>query len=363
MSGGSRQGNDGNEMDIIYIAAGILLVVAVLVLFFHTQIIRTIFFVKYYELELIGVFIPSYRGWAQWVNNVPTDQVTFWRVLQVADMVGDIMRYPMMLIGIVFAVLLFFFHSDSKLRTIESMKTLSEKLRGSFPASQIVYELDLVKMPIDEGPWAMAQTPIEFAKKHKLLYRDEKHQVCVDMLKSKVIFSEQLGRHWKGVEELKTHERAIFGALAAYINYNRKEAEACLEKISGSVTQQKLAKNDLDYAHADSLLKQYQDTKLVKGIIEKHAYVSTVFAELLVEARKTGIVANSSYLWMKPIDRRLWYVLNNVGRKAVFVETGAVHAHWLAENSIGFAIHQPMISEAVVGLQEAVKSRVIKGDV
>jgi intracellular multiplication protein IcmP len=363
MASGQRQGNDGNEMDIIYIAGGILLAVAILVFFFHLQIVRFIFFVKYYELTLIGLFSPQYESWAQWVDTVPRDQVTLLNVIYVSQLVGQVMRYPMMLIGIILAVIVYFFHSDRTYRTIETMDSLSDKLRSQFPASQVVSGLNLAATPIEQGPWAMAQTPIEFAKKHKLLYRDERHQVCVDRMKSKMIFSEQLGRPWKGLNDLAPYERAIFGALAAYVGYNRKEADLALESISASVTQEKIASKALNFAHAEKLFQQYSNAKAVQAITEKHAYVLTVFIELLIEARKTGIVANSSYLWVKPIDRPLWYVLNNVGRKAVFIETGAVHGHWLAEKNVGFAIHQPMIDEAIVGLEEAIRSRVLKGDI
>ncbi len=363
MSGGQRQGNDGNEMDIIYIAGGILVVVAILVFFFHIQIVRAIFFIKYYELLLVGLFSPQYQSWAQWVHDVPRDQVTLLNVVYVSQLVGDVMRYPMMIIGAVLVMVLYFFHSDNTYRGIESMSSLSDKLRAIFPASQVVAGLDLVHTPIDRGPWAMAQTPIEFAKAHKLLYRDATHQVCVDRIKAKVVFSEQLGRHWAGVKNLQPHERAIFGALAAYINYNRKDAEAALEQISASATQEKIAKKTLDFTAAERLLSQYGDSKPIKAIMSKHAYVLTIFIEMLVEARKTGIVANSSFLWVKPMNRPLWYTLNNVGRKAVFSETAAVHGHWLTEKKVGFAIYQPMIDEAISGIVEAVKSRVIKGDV
>jgi len=81
---------------------------------------------------------------------------------------------------------------------------------------------------------------------------------------------------------------------------------------------------------------------------------------MLVSARRSGIVANSSYLWLKPVDRALWYTLNNVGRKAVFTEMGAVHAHWLAEKKLGFALTEPMVEEAIYGLEDAAKSRIVR---
>ena len=54
-----------------------------------------------------------------------------------------------------------------------------------------------------------------------------------------------------------------------------------------------------------------------------------------------------------------WYVLNNVGRKAVFIETGAITAHWRAEVKLGYALKKPMIDRASEALDDAIASRVI----
>lgn len=365
MSAGQQQnGHDGAAMDILYVAGGIFLVVVLIVWFFHDAIVHALFVLKYYELEAVSMVLPQYRGLALWVHNAPVDQVTLLDVAYVAKVSGDIIRYPLALIVVLLMALLYWRHPDKSYRSVEDMQSLSVKMQKVFPASQIVAGLDLINTSIDDGPWAMALTPIEFAKRHKLMYRETGTlQIKVDRLKAKMVFSQQLGRPWRGLQELLPHERAIFGILAAYINYNRKDPEALLEKISSSVTQDKLKNKSLDLSGAEVLIAQYADSKVVQDITRRHSFVLTVFISLLVEARKTGIVANSGYLWLKPIDRHLWYVLNNVGRKAVFIETGAVHGHWLAESKLGFAIAQPMVDEAVLGLEEAIQSRVIKGDI
>lgn len=132
-----------------------------------------------------------------------------------------------------------------------------------------------------------------------------------------------------------------------------------MEEIARSVTPDNLKKKKIPY-NTDSLLKKYRDIPKVTAITGAHAYTSTVFAEMLIEARKSGIILNSLMLWLKPTDRALWYVLNNVGRKAVFIEGAAVQAHFLAERRLGFAIKQPMVDEAVFALDEAIQSRIIK---
>lgn len=362
MSNGQRQ-NENSEMDILYIGAGIFIIVAVFLYFFHTPLVKAIFFMKYYELRAISFFSPQYEVWLSWLKETPPDSIDLVDLMGVLNAVGGVARYPVMGIGLCFSFILFFFHSDNTYRAIESMTSLSDKLSENFPASRVTEGLDLVNTPLVDEPWASALTPIEFAKKYKILYRDPAtYQVLANGLKAKMIFSTQLGRFWTGVEDLLPHETAIFAALCTYINYSRHEADLFLENICLSVTPEKIKKRTLSYGNSKELIKKYANHPAVQKVIAQHAFVYTVFAGLLGEARKTGIVANSSYLWVKPMDRSLWYVLNNVGRKAVFIETAAVHAHWLAESAVGYPIYQPMIDETIPGLDEAVKARIVKGE-
>src|SRR3989338_8688289 len=137
---GQRQGSgqDGAEMDIIYIAAGVIVIFGIFLYFFHVQLVNVIFFIKYYELRLIGFFLPQYHTLADWISNTPTEQVSLLAVLDVSRMAGEVMRYPMVLISVVLAALIFFLHSDNRYCAIESMDSLSDKMRTQFSASQVV---------------------------------------------------------------------------------------------------------------------------------------------------------------------------------------------------------------------------------
>ena len=86
----------------------------------------------------------------------------------------------------------------------------------------------------------------------------------------------------------------------------------------------------------------------------RHAYVLTTMATLLQMARTDGVVATADFLWLKPVDRRLWYMLNSIGRQTVVPEISGPYAHWLAEKKIGRPLVAPMVKEAVTGLEAAV---------
>ena len=205
----------------------------------------------------------------------------------------------------------------------------------------------------------MAQTPIEFAKKNRLFVKDKEGKITVDKLKSRILFSEQLGPLWTSVEVLPIHQRAMFAAFCLFIDYKRDDAEELLEQFALSATKDSVASKNLNFKGIDNIISKYKDHAKVIEILNNHSYVMTVFSQMLTQARSTGIVASASFLWLKAIDRKLWYVLNNVGRKAVFIETGAITAHWRAEVKLGYALKKPMIDRASEALDDAIASRVI----
>ena len=362
-SGGPKQG-EGSELDILLLAGGILFGLWLVYFFFHTEIVRFLFLIKYNELRVLHWFIPDLAMVSQPIQQgyAHPDQVSLSELLSVSDQVGNILKYPFILVSGLLAIVLYFSHPDRLYADFEDMPSLGQKMVKNFPAIQVVQGLDLVNTPTDKGPWAMAKTPIEWAMANKLLSRDPATQsVIVDRLRAKLVFSHQLGPRWKGFDFLAPYEKAIFIAFAAFMNYQREEGEAFLEQLASSATQENLKTVNLNWTGIDALTHQYLDTPIVRSVLSQHAYVYTVFAEMLKQARTSGIVANSLYLWLKPIDRRLWYVLNSVGRKAMFVEVGGIFAHWLTESQLRMPISEPMVEAAVNGLEEAVKIRVIKG--
>lgn len=356
---------DSGELDIIWVVVGILLVCTIIFFIFRSQILGAILWIKYAELQVISAFVinDNYQGLAQWVHlqhSSGSSQIQYNELRLLSLEIGQSVKYPCIGLFLVFAVIVYLKHPDSGYRDIENMKSLALKVRKMFPAINIVSGIDLIKTNIDEGPWAMGETPIEFAKRHALIRRDPKtEKIILDYNKAKMVFTQQLGKPWQGIDKLRPDEKALFAIFSAFANFKRDEAEAKMEEIAAHLTPDQVKTGKIKF-NTDALLKKYQDTPVVQKILKRHAYVYPVFMELLTEARKSGIVLNSLYLWLKPTNRALWYVLNNVGRKAVFIEAAAAQAHWLAEQRLGFPIAQPMIDETVSALHEAIQIRIIK---
>ena len=89
-----------------------------------------------------------------------------------------------------------------------------------------------------------------------------------------------------------------------------------------------------------------------------------MMASLLRRARFYGVLPTAEFLWLKPIDRRLWYMLNSVGRQTPFTEVAGPFAHWLAETELTRPCLVPIIDEAVNALEGAIKEIKFKqGDI
>lgn len=359
---GANQNRDTGELEILWISVGIILLAAAIFFLFRNQILTFVLWVKYAELKTISYFVPTvnYQGLIAWTNQANPGRISITTLQLLSDEIGNTIKYPCAAVCVIFVGIIWYKHPESGFRDTETMTSLSEKISHTFPAINIVEGLNLIKTPIDQGPWAMGMTPIEFAKHHKLIHRDATtEKIIYDPFKAKMVFTEQLGTLWTGVDHLKPYQKALFAIFATFANYKREEAENKMEEIARSVNPRSLKNGKINF-NTNSLLRKYGKSKIVEAITKRHAYTNTIFVEMLTQARTSGIVLNSLYLWLKPIDRQLWYILNNVGRKAVYTEAAGVHAHWLAEKRLGFAIEQPMIDEAVSALDEAIQSRIIK---
>ena len=87
-----------------------------------------------------------------------------------------------------------------------------------------------------------------------------------------------------------------------------------------------------------------------------------MMASMLEGAREDGVQASADFLWVKPLDRRFWYMMNTVGRQTPYVEVAGPFAHWIAEKEAGRKLLVPMVEEATNALELALKEVVYRPD-
>jgi intracellular multiplication protein IcmP len=249
------------------------------------------------------------------------------------------------------------------------MNALKKSEARLWPQIAPTLKLDLVVTPIDEGPWAMALSPMEFAKKHKIL-EEEKGQVTraharlygditVNLIKDKatVLLKKQIGPRWEGIDHSPIHVQALYAIFAARSHQDRKGAMEITKRIAASSETGKL-----DFTGVKELLAKHQGKRDVQQICSRHAYLMTVMASMLEFARLDGVLASADFLWLKPVDRPLWYMLNCVGRQTPYVEVAGPFAHWLVEKSLNRRVTRPTVDQAVIALEIALKDTIYVPD-
>lgn len=363
--GGQEDGSTG----VLWAIAGLFAMLGIVWYIFKDQMIAGFLTLKLWELDVLSLFTSSTSTVAQlkaFVRQSTPSAMNFQDMVTIGQMVGTYLRIPFAVILGALAVIVFFGSTTRIFKTTYSMKVLAQSEKTNWPQISPVLGIDLVQTDLDKGPWAMAMTPVQFCKKHNLieefrrprqegtLRREaERIEVMLKRGEANKIFALQLGPKWEGVNRLPPYTRALFAVFAARINADSKAAANILHQLNCSSTAKQL-----DFRGVDALLKKHENTKLVQKILQSHAYVLTVMSAMLVAARLDGVQATADFLWLKPIDRRLWYVLNTMGRQTPFVESAGPFAHWVAEREAGRKLIIPMIETATNALELALKSMV-----
>jgi len=369
MAAPQQPNQSDNSMGIIWIIAAFFIFGGIIWVSFKNQLIHFYFTIKLWEIDLLGFFTPRLADVKSTIVTADSNQLTFQDIVKVDEAVGDYLRYPLILIICILAVIVFLSNSTRIFKKIYNMKELAEYERANWPQITPVTHLNLVKTDIDKGPWAMALTPMQFCKKNNLLqeYRRpqqegmthkewNKIEVMLKRGEANKLFAVQLGPLWPGINRIPPHVKALFVAFAARLNGDGKGAADLFAHINQS------SGSKLNFSGTEALCKKHYDTKLVQTVVQSHAYLLTVMAEMLEAARTDGVQASADFLWLKPVDRRLWYMLNTVGRQTPFVEVAGPFAHWVAEKEIGRRLIVPMVEEATNALEIALKEIVYKPD-
>lgn len=369
-----QQGQQGTDENGALWIAGTALV-AILVTWFtlHEWITLIYLKIKLYELYLINPFTPRFQELIAQLNVLTLEtakQMTPGTTLAIGTQVGDVLRYPLVGLLILGAVILYFGSVTARFRASYTMQKLASDEVVDWPQISPIIPLDLVDTPLDEGPWAFSLNPMLFAKKHDLLIIEQeaalayelasavKIKVRLKKFEAKQIFLMQLGNYWHSPEKLPIHIRALFAMFAAKAHSDDKSVTALNNQISVSAT--KTNNKDIDFNGVDALLAKHVKEKDVQRVIKQHAFVYTIMAAMLQLSRQDGVYASSDFLWLKPIDRRLWYTLNSVGRKTAFPEVAGIFAHYEAELMYHKPLFVPMVEEAVEALEIALAEILFK---
>jgi intracellular multiplication protein IcmP len=375
--GGGGQGGD-NAYGILWVIIAIFAALGSVWYFFKTHLVVFYLTLKIYELSVISFFgnLFNYPYYFEPIKQTliaarnNAQNVSFENLLVLGANVGVWLRVPLIVILIILAVIVYLGNTTRVYRRTYNMKDFAKLESKNWPQITPVLNLDLINTDIDTGLWAMAMTPMQFCKKNHLLEeirvqrpeaatRKERDRIEVVLKRGEAnkIFAMQLGPIFTTTQRLPSYMRALLAVFAARVNADSKSAATLINQMAISSLHK-----EMNFSGADSLLKKHEKSKLVQKVMKSHAYVSTMMAAMLLAAREDGVQSSCDFLWLKPRDRRLWYVLNTVGRQTPFIEVAGIFAHWVAEREAGRRLLVPMVEEATNAVELALKEVVYTPD-
>lgn len=100
------------------------------------------------------------------------------------------------------------------------------------------------------------------------------------------------------------------------------------------------------------IAKHANDQRLLRKSVPHSAYISTWMQFLLTFAREKGVIGTADFIWLKTVNRTLFYALHQAGGRAAWCEAAGPWAHYIEEEIAG-PLEKPAVSGAVAGLEQA----------
>lgn len=167
----SQQQNTDSGMAPVWITVLLFITVFLVWKTGHQYIVMFVFQINILQAKLVNLFIHSEQltSLIYLMQTIDPNAVDWDQLVDTTRAVGDFMRYPVVLGLGVMAIVLYQSNLKLKYRKAHDMKSLRAQEQFNWPAIMPVVKEDLVSQDVNVGPWAMALTPMEFARKYHLL--------------------------------------------------------------------------------------------------------------------------------------------------------------------------------------------------
>lgn len=347
----------GEQKDTSNDVIWILIVVAALAVGIYwwigDLIVESYLTLKLRQLKIIDS-IYSTPQFAEVIKVIETTPIKDWKFTNVLEFGGFISRiFNVLYVAILgyFTYIVWSKNPSKRFKRVLDMNGLKQSEKDLWPYIYPVINVDFMAHSFEEGPYAMALKPYDFAVKNGLL-SDERNLSSLDRVKTEKLFVTQLDRlSTGGYEKLRKHEKALAAICIAKGLGKKDEVEKVVAELARSAATVGLKKMP-DLSCVKPLYK-YLETPEAKDLLKRHAYVYTLMIGLVGFARITGVFPSSMLIWLKPRDRTLWYVVNGVGRQVAYVEVAAIFGHFKAEEVMKHKVHIPFTKKAFDGLAHA----------
>lgn len=336
--------------------------------------------------QQLKAFVPfsdeAQTAWA-YISQLDPKAIGWDVVEKVMYYTGKWVRWPFAVILCLLGAVSLYMGRTGKLVRKFNMGTLLANNAETFPCLRPIVgrgKTLLDPKSYDKGLWMVARTPLQFALENGLLldaagnpFAEDnalKNGIAVtdckafgnghlDEAKTIEVMKNQLGKAWEGFAALTPCRKAIAAALISYANGDKKGSVAILDEVSTSY-QEKDGQASCPVLETDGFAKRIQEAwdkhsgVLKEACMTRHtAFELPFFMALLYRARQKGVLASSQFLWLRPMDRPLWYALNQCGGRAAWAEAFAAWSHYTAEERAKQCFADPQVSGGFKSLRSA----------
>lgn len=376
--------DDYAGFNFIVILAGLAVFSYLLWMYYHAQVSAFVMLIMHYEIQFIDWFSDRYRIADQEMAQSAPSNVTLRDLYEITHAVGMFFRIPATALIVVLAGVCAVRAAPSRFKRHFDLDGLIEEQASGFPitAAFARRHLKLLAPQAEKTlPADYALTPTEWIARFAIDAFG-----CFNEQKARAALATQLGNYWTGPTDASPVARLLFGAFALHLAERRDDALRLLGDASSRVAD---AKQDGENGptetlsipedlieHVDRFLEREmpanEKTAAIK-IAERHGYETTALMALLTASRiKAGVMAPAQFVWLKLVDRNLWYALHSLGYEIEGigryihpnprVEALGARDHWAAERIAGRPILKPYLDASIAALRRHEKAREASAD-
>jgi hypothetical protein len=120
--------------------------------------------------------------------------------------------------------------------------------------------------------------------------------------------------------------KIMYGLLCAYAFGDKRDYEKARDQLNNSCRGAASGIPNLEVA--TWIFEKYRNEKTARKLFAIHHWEYTYLYALFIEAKRRGKITHPQFLWLKPTERILFYVLNTVGRKTPHLESAGAFCQY-----------------------------------
>jgi intracellular multiplication protein IcmP len=377
--------DDYAGFNFLVIMAGICVFGYLLWIYYHAQISAFVMTIMHDEIQFIDQFSARYRVADQQMAQSAPSGVTLKDLYGITQAVGMFFRIPATALIVILAAICSVRAAPSRFKRHFDLDGLIQEQASQFPVASAFANRHLQLLPPQAKqllPADYALTPAEWIERFATGSSGR-----LSEYKAREALAMQLGDRWDGPMGAAPAARLLFAVFALHLAERRDDALRLLGAAAASLSDAKKEGENGPHeplnlsvelmADVDRVLNEEIEPKqkaVAMKIASGYAYTTTALMALLTAARiKAGVMAPAQFVWLKLVDRNLWYALHSLGYEIEGigryihpnprVEALGARDHWAAERIAGRAILKPYLDGAIAALRRYSQLREAEPDV